>query len=42
MVAVYELDGSGFMNLYRAPEFNFQEAILLVVSCDNQKEADYF
>ena len=41
-VSVYELDGNRYMNLNGGPEFKFNEAISLVISCDNQEELDYF
>ena len=41
-VAIYELEGSRYMNLNGGPEFKFNEAISIVVSCENQKEVDYF
>ena len=42
MVAVYEIDGNRYMNLNGGPEFTFNEAISIVVSCDNQEEVDYY
>jgi predicted 3-demethylubiquinone-9 3-methyltransferase (glyoxalase superfamily) len=42
MVAVYELNGSKYMNLNGGPEYKFNEAISMVVTCENQEEIDYY
>ena len=42
MVAEFELDGEKFVALNGGPKFKFTEAISFVVSCDDQKEIDYF
>ena len=41
-VAVYELDGNRYMNLNGGPEFKFNEAVSIVVSCRDQEEIDYY
>ena len=38
----YELDGREFMGLNGGPLFNFDEAISLVVHCDDQAEIDSY
>jgi len=42
MTVEFELDGQRFTALNGGPLFKFTEAISLVVSCENQKEIDYF
>ncbi len=42
MVAVYELDGNRYMNMDGGPEFKFNEAISIVVSCEDQEEIDRY
>lgn len=42
MVAVYKLNGNHFMNLNGGPEFKFNEAMSLVISCKDQEEIDYY
>jgi len=42
LVAVYELDGQRYMNFNGGPEYTFNEAISIVVSCENQEEVDYY
>lgn len=42
LVAVFELDGIRHMTLNGGPEFAFNEAISLVVTCENQEEVDYY
>jgi predicted 3-demethylubiquinone-9 3-methyltransferase (glyoxalase superfamily) len=42
MTIEFELDGQVFTALNGGPEFNFNEAISLVVHCDTQEEVDYF
>jgi predicted 3-demethylubiquinone-9 3-methyltransferase (glyoxalase superfamily) len=42
MVVIFELDGREFMALNGGPLFKFNEAISLVVHCEDQAEIDYF
>jgi predicted 3-demethylubiquinone-9 3-methyltransferase (glyoxalase superfamily) len=42
MVVAFELDGQPFTALNGGPQFKFNEAISLQVSCDTQDEIDYF
>ena len=42
MVAVYELNGSRYMNIDGGPEFKFSEAMSIVVSCSTQEEIDQY
>ena len=42
LVAVYELDGNRYMNLDGGPEHTINEAISLVISCEDQEEVDYY
>ena len=42
MTVEFELDGQRFTALNGGPLFKFTEAISLVVSCEEQKEIDYF
>jgi len=42
MTVEFELDGQKFIALNGGPHFKFTEAISLFVSCENQKEVDYF
>jgi predicted 3-demethylubiquinone-9 3-methyltransferase (glyoxalase superfamily) len=42
MVSTFELDGQRLMVLNGGPTFNFTEAISLYVSCESQKEVDYY
>ena len=42
MVAVYELNGSRYMNMDGGPEFKFSEAMSIVVSCSTQEEIDEY
>lgn len=42
MVSTFELEGQRLMALNGGPVFAFTEAISLYVSCENQKEVDYF
>lgn len=41
-IAVYEINGSRMMNMNGGPEFTFNEAMSLVISCDTQEEIDYY
>ena len=42
MVVEFELDGQKFTALNGGPQFRFNEAISLQVTCDTQKEVDYY
>lgn len=42
MVVTFELNGNKFMGLNGGPKFKFNEAISLMVNCDNQEEIDYY
>ena len=42
MSATFELDGLQFIALNGGPQFKFNEAISFFVSCETQKEIDYF
>jgi len=42
MVVTFELNGNKFMGLNGGPKFKFDEAISLMVNCDNQEEIDYY
>lgn len=42
MTVAFEIAGQKFIALNGGPEFKFNEAISLVVSCKTQKEIDYF
>ena len=42
MSVVFELDGQTFTALNGGPVFTFNEAVSLQVSCDTQKEIDYY
>jgi predicted 3-demethylubiquinone-9 3-methyltransferase (glyoxalase superfamily) len=42
MVVDFELDGQRFTALNGGPHFKFNEAISLVVHCQNQEEVDYY
>ena len=42
MVVTFELNGHKVMGLNGGPQFKFDEAVSLVVNCDNQKEIDYY
>ena len=38
----FELDGQEFMGLNAGPEFKFNEAVSMLVNCEDQAEVDYF
>jgi predicted 3-demethylubiquinone-9 3-methyltransferase (glyoxalase superfamily) len=38
----FELEGQQFVALNGGPQFQFNEAVSLVVNCDTQEEIDYF
>jgi predicted 3-demethylubiquinone-9 3-methyltransferase (glyoxalase superfamily) len=42
MSAIFHLDGVKFHALNGGPQFKFNEAISFFISCDTQKEIDYF
>jgi predicted 3-demethylubiquinone-9 3-methyltransferase (glyoxalase superfamily) len=42
MVVAFELDGQPFTALNGGPIFTFNEAVSLQVTCENQKEVDYY
>ncbi len=42
MVVNFELDGEEFMALNGGPQFQFTEAISLVVNCKSQEEVDHY
>jgi predicted 3-demethylubiquinone-9 3-methyltransferase (glyoxalase superfamily) len=42
MMVDFELDGQPFNALNGGPEFKFNEAISLVITCKDQKEVDYY
>lgn len=41
-VSIYDINGSRMMNMNGGPEFTFNEAMSLVISCDTQEEIDYY
>ena len=42
MVVTFELEGQKFVALNGGPQFKFDEAISFQISCQTQKEVDYF
>lgn len=42
MVVTFELNGNKFMGLNGGPQFKFDEAISIMVNCNNQDEIDYY
>jgi predicted 3-demethylubiquinone-9 3-methyltransferase (glyoxalase superfamily) len=42
LVKTFEIEGRKFMALNGGPMFKFNEAVSLVVHCEDQKEIDYF
>lgn len=42
MNAIFELEGQRFMAGNFGPQFKFNEAISIFVTCDSQEEVDYF
>ena len=42
MTVVFKLDGQEFIALNGGPEFQFSEAVSLVVNCETQEEIDGF
>ena len=42
MTVEFELDGQRFVGINGGPEFQFDEAISLQITCEDQEEVDYF
>jgi len=42
LTAAFELEGQKFVALNGGPRFKFTEAVSFVISCETQKEIDYF
>ena len=42
MTVDFELDGQRFTGINGGPEFKFNEAISLLINCEDQDEVDYF
>jgi predicted 3-demethylubiquinone-9 3-methyltransferase (glyoxalase superfamily) len=42
MSVAFELEGQPFMTLNGGPLFKFNEAVSLMIQCDNQNEIDYY
>ncbi len=42
LVASFMLNGNNFMGLNGGPMFKFNEAVSMVVNCDDQEEVDYY
>ncbi len=42
MTIAFELDGQAFLALNGGPHFKFNEAISLIVSCEDQRKLDYY
>lgn len=42
LVVIFELNGRKFMGLNGGPVFKFNEAVSMVVECEDQQEIDYF
>jgi len=40
MIVTFELDGQKFIGLNRGPQFKFDEAISIHITCDSQQEID--
>ena len=38
----FQLEGQSFLALNGGPEFQFNEALSLIINCDNQEEVDYY
>jgi predicted 3-demethylubiquinone-9 3-methyltransferase (glyoxalase superfamily) len=38
----FELDGQEFMGMNAGPQFKFNEAVSMLVNCEDQAEVDYF
>ncbi|WP_153799420.1 VOC family protein [Foetidibacter luteolus] len=42
MVVIFEVNGKKFMGLNGGPKFKFNEAVSFVITCDTQKEIDFY
>jgi predicted 3-demethylubiquinone-9 3-methyltransferase (glyoxalase superfamily) len=42
MTVSFKLDGQNFLALNGGPHFEFNEAISMIITCDNQDEIDHF
>ena len=42
LTVAFELDGKRFLGLNGGPAFQFNEAISLMIDCDDQAEVDYY
>jgi predicted 3-demethylubiquinone-9 3-methyltransferase (glyoxalase superfamily) len=42
MTVEFELDGQRFVAINGGPEFNFTEAVSLLIECEDQAEIDYY
>lgn len=42
MTVEFELDGQRFIGINGGPQFQFDEAVSLMVECESQEEVDYF
>ena len=42
MTVEWELDGQRFVGINGGPEFKFDEAVSLAISCEDQAEVDYY
>lgn len=42
MTVDFEVNGQKFQGLNGGPQFEFNESISLVISCDTQKDLDYY
>jgi len=42
MTVEFELDGQRFIGINGGPQFQFDEAVSLMVECETQEEVDYF
>jgi predicted 3-demethylubiquinone-9 3-methyltransferase (glyoxalase superfamily) len=42
MTVIFNLDGQEFMALNGGPHFKFNEAMSLMIACNNQEEVDYY
>ena len=42
MTVEFELEGQRFIAINGGPEFRFNEAVSLQISCENQEEVDYY
>ncbi|TWT24245.1 VOC family protein [Planomicrobium sp. CPCC 101110] len=42
MTIEFQLEGQNFLALNGGPEFQFTEALSLIINCDSQEEVDYY